>query len=259
MLRRISRWLAGTAVATTALVAVSAAPAQAVQHQNANIAARWNFNGATGFWNIDQRVQVTRKARNSYWAMQWGFTSTPNEAGYMGLQTDARRPNGSTGDLAIFSLWNATNARGSSCGRFGGEGTGWSCRLPYTIDVRTDYRYRVWRLEADGGGQWWGAWVLNVRTGVEQQIGAIRVAGGKNLMTPPLNFSEYWGDAVSCDAVPRSVAVFTQPAANQQRPGVYQHGSRFAGSTRGACTGGDVHVVDLGWTRAAQTTLGGPR
>src|SRR5690349_22024790 len=92
MLRRIKRWVAGSTVAATALVAFAAAPAQAAQHQNANIGVQWNFGGATGFWNIDQRVQVTQKAGHSYWAMQWGFSSAPDEAGYMGLQTDARRP-----------------------------------------------------------------------------------------------------------------------------------------------------------------------
>src|SRR5688572_19265740 len=99
---------------------VLAAPASAAQHQNANVYANWNFSGATGFWNTDQRVQVVRKAHHSYWAMVWDFTATPGDGGYMGLQTNARRPDGSTGDLAIFSLWNANAATGPSCGQFGG-------------------------------------------------------------------------------------------------------------------------------------------
>jgi hypothetical protein len=108
--------------------------AHAAQHQNANIYAFWNFGSATGFWNIDQRVQITKKAPSSYWAMLWGFTATPNEGGYMGLQTDGTRFNGSRGDTAIFSLWNANAASGSNCGTFSGEGSGYSCRLAYRID-----------------------------------------------------------------------------------------------------------------------------
>lgn len=34
---------------------------------------------------------------------------------------------------------------------------------------------------ADAIGRWWGAWIFNVRTGVERQIGAIRVAWTKSL------------------------------------------------------------------------------
>lgn len=243
------------AVAGALLVAV-AVPAQAAQHPNGNIAVFWNFHGNTGFWNIDQQVRVNRKAHHSYWAMQWGFTATPNEGGYMGLQTNGIRFNGTQGDTAIFSLWNA-NASQGTCGTFGGEGSGRSCRVPYTITTGVYYRYRVWRLAADAGGQWWGAWIMNMSTGVDTHIGAIRVASSKNLTTTPLNFSEYWGDQVSCTNVPISNTDFTQPAANSLGGGLYQYGSVYSSYSRGSCTGGTVIPVDLGWTRAARVILGG--
>ena len=244
-------------VAVAAVLVAGVTPAHAAQHQNANIVAFWNFNGNSGFWNIDQQVRVNRKAHHTYWAMQWGFTATPNEGGYMGLQTDGIRFNGTRGDTAIFSLWNATGARGS-CGPFGGEGSGISCRVPYTISTGVYYRYRVWRLESDSaGGQWWGAWIMNMSTGVDTQIGAIRVSGIKTLTTTPLNFSEYWGDAVACTNVPISSTDFTQPAANYRGGGLYDFGSTYSSYSRGSCTGGTVRQVDLGWTRAARVVLGG--
>src|SRR6266487_3337161 len=181
--------LVALAVTLAALFGPISTLAHAAQHQNANIYVFWNFGGATGFWNIDQRVQITKKAPASYWAMTWWFTSTPNEGGYMGLQTDGTRFNGSQGDTAIFSLWNANAASGSNCDMFGGEGSGYSCRLAYTIDSQIDYRFRVWRLNADASGQWWGAWIQNMKTGVDTPIGSIRVAASKTLMTPPVNFS----------------------------------------------------------------------
>lgn len=256
-LTSVARALTAAAVGVAAALA-PASPASAAQHQNANLGVQWSFGRATGFWNIDQRVQITRKAPSSYWAMQWGFTATPNDGGYMGLQTNGLRFNKTTGDTAIFSLWNANATRGANCGSFAGEGTGLSCRLAYPVSTETDYRYRLWRLDADARGQWWGAWIMNLRTGVDTPVGQIRVDRAKTATTTPLNFSEYWGTAVPCGRVPLSTAYFTQPAANQLRPGVYQHGSRFARSTRGACTGGSATVVDLGWTKAARATLGGP-
>jgi hypothetical protein len=256
MLRIILRRTGVMFVAAVAVLVAGMTPAYAAQHQNANIAVFWNFNGGTGFWNIDQQVRVNRKAHHSYWAMQWGYTATPNEGGYMGLQTDGIRFNGTRGDTAIFSLWSANAARGT-CGAFGGEGSGMSCRVPYSINTGVYYRYRLWRLEADSGGQWWGAWIMNMSTGVETHIGAIRVAGTKTLTTTPLNFSEYWGDAVACNNVPISNTDFTQPAANSRGGGLYEYGSTYSSYSRGSCTGGTVTHVNLGWTRAARVVLGG--
>ena len=170
--RRIVVGLLGAVLAVT----VGAVPAQAAQHRNAHMYAYWNSNGANGFWNVDQQVRVATKAHHTYWAMNWGFTATPNDGGYMGLQTNGIRFDGSTGETAIFSLWNANAARGSGCGQFGGEGTGYSCRIPYAFSTQVYYRYRLWRLTPDAGGQWWGAWMQNTATGVDTYIGSIRVA-----------------------------------------------------------------------------------
>lgn len=244
-----------TAVCTALMTGT--APSQAAQHQDANEYALWNFHGAGGFWNIDQGVQITRKANHSYWAMLWDFTATPGKGGYTGLQTDGSRFDRTTGETAIFSLWNANAARGSGCGVFGGEGTGRSCRIPYAINARTNYRLRVWRLGADAGGQWWGAWVQNTRTGVDTPIGSLRVPRAQRLLGTPSNFSEYFGRAVHCDQVPLSVAYFTQPAADSQGGGRYRYTSAYRSHTRGACTGGSVSPVDLGWTKAAKVVLGG--
>jgi hypothetical protein len=238
---------------------LSTAPTQAAQHEDANEYALWNFDGANGFRNIDQEVQITQKVDHSYWALVWDFRETPGSGGYMGLQTDGTRFNHTTGDTVIFSLWNANASSGSNCGSFGGEGKGRSCRLPYAIDPHINYRFRVWRLEADASGQWWGAWVRNMKTGVDTPMGRLRVAPNQTLLGIPSNFSEYFGTAVACNEVPQSVANFTQPAANSLGNDAYQYYSRYASSTRGSCTGGSVKLVDLGWTKAAKVTLGGPR
>lgn len=108
---RLRDRLLGTVAAVCTVVVMSTAPAQAGQHQDANEYALWAFHGANGFWNIDQRVQITRKAHHSYWAMLWDFTTTPGKGGYMGLQTNGTRFNHTRGETAIFSLWNANGSR----------------------------------------------------------------------------------------------------------------------------------------------------
>ena len=59
--------------------------------------------------------------------------------------------------------------RRSAC--FGGEGDGWSCRIPYQWVAGEAYGLQVW---TDGGG-WWAAKVADERTGEVSDIGRIRV------------------------------------------------------------------------------------
>lgn len=250
------RYLVVAVVAAMAAVAVPA-PAYAAQHQNANIYTHWNFSGASiGYWNVDQQMRVEAKATATYWSLFWRWT-TSSDGGYMGLQTNGSRFDGSTGETAIFSLWNATAASGPSCRSFGGEGTGYSCRLAYTFSTNRFYRYRVWILNKDSVGQWWGAWIQDTTTGVDTYIGSIRVAATRTRITGVMNFVEYFGTAVACGSVPRSQALWTQPAANHLGNGVYEYGSTFSGQTLGACTDGGTTSVDLGWTKAARVVLGG--
>jgi hypothetical protein len=103
---------------------------------------------ATGFWNVDQTVWVVVRAGYTYCSLNWAWTNTSqSSAGYMGLQTNGQRFNGSVGDTAIFSLWNANGYRSGNCGTFAGEGNGLSCRLPYTIyGDGSGYRLRVWSI-----------------------------------------------------------------------------------------------------------------
>ncbi|MCA9580288.1 MAG: DUF3472 domain-containing protein, partial [Myxococcales bacterium] len=197
-------------------------PPTGPQHTEANIYAHWNFGGGDGFWNVDQLVRVDQKAKETFFSQLWNWRGA-SYGGYVGLQTDGIRFNGTRGDTAIFSLWNANAAAGPSCGEFGGEGTGYSCRLAYPFVQGRFYRLRTWRGSKDGGGQWWMAYIRDESTGTETHIGSIRVAGSHRDMNPPSNFVEYFGTKVACGSVPTSVAIFTPPAANQTTPGAYAH------------------------------------
>jgi Domain of unknown function (DUF3472) len=70
------------------------------------------------------------------------------------------------GETALFSLWNSNAAQGPHCQPFGGEGAGHQCKMAYSFQTNRLYRYRVWRLEKDAGGQWWGGWIKDQATGV---------------------------------------------------------------------------------------------
>jgi hypothetical protein len=242
-------------LAAGAAVVAMGTPASAAQHPNGYIYVHWNWSGSS-FWNVDQDVVIRQKATASFWPMLWTWTGA-TYGGYLGVQTNGGRGDGTTGDTAVFSLWNATAASGPLCTAFGGEGSGYSCRAAYPIVAGRMYRYRLWRMETDAAGQWWGGWVKDQATGIETYLGKIRVARSLTSATGVQNFSEYFGQQTPCTSVPQSVADFTQPAANQQSPGVYQYGSTYRSFTKGSCTDGGVTVADYGWTKAARVTLGG--
>lgn len=149
----------------------------------------------------------------------------------MGLQEGA---NGA--QLVRFSLWNAIDCRGGNCRKFGGEGEGYTCELPITINTGKFYRYRLWRQEADSDGIWWGAWLIEENNGVltEHSIGGIKVPLSFDIVDPAsiTNFVEYWGEQMNCKDVPLSIVGYTPPAVNYhgKETGVYGGYSTYAGS-----------------------------
>ncbi|MEA2843265.1 MAG: hypothetical protein QOJ69_936 [Actinomycetota bacterium] len=149
-----------------------------------------------------------------FWAHQ--FQLDGGEGGYLGLQTKGNRADGSLGKMAIFSIWDAVEAEGpgpdkSGTVRFTGEGTGWSCRIPYHWVAGDAYRLRV---ATDGGG-WWAATVADERSGVVSPIGRIRVPGEwRGLGCWSVMWTEYYGAPLRrCADLAHSSAVFGIPTA----------------------------------------------
>ncbi|HEX3621618.1 MAG TPA: DUF3472 domain-containing protein [Acidimicrobiales bacterium] len=144
-----------------------------------------------------------------FWAHQ--FRLIGGEGGYIGLQTKGNRVDGSLGKMAIFSIWDAEEAEGPGTVRFSGEGTGWSCRIPYLWEAGRTYAFRVFTP----GGGWWGAVVRDETTGDEQEIGGIRVPGHwRNLDSWSVMWTEYYGPPLnSCSDLAYSSVVFGNPTA----------------------------------------------
>jgi hypothetical protein len=166
-------------------------------------------NGANNFWNTDQTMWIEEMTPFTFWAQQWSWSGTGLPA-YMGLQT-----NGSLVGNALFSAWNATGASGPNCGTFSGEGVGYHCSIPYDIHNNTLYSFRVWRLNSDNDGQWWGAWILNGQNGngTYTFIGSIRInSSDTGINTPIYDWTENFGPNANCNSTPKSVANWAKPA-----------------------------------------------
>lgn len=250
--------LAATALATTAVATTAtAAPATAAtQHPNAYYYSHWAFPaGAAGYLGLDQRAVVQRKAPSTFWAQAWTWTGS-TDGGYVGLQTDGDRGDGSHGDTAIFSIWDAAGATGPHCLTFGGEGVGYSCRLAYSVEQNTVYTFRL-RGRTDADGVRWTAWIHSGRSNSDSRIGTILVPAGTGPAANVQNFVEYFGDARPCDQVPESQVVWLSPVGIRPGGGTAASDYQAKPGDRGSCTGGAAVPLSPDPAAAVLVTLGG--
>lgn len=145
-----------------------------------------------------------------YWAHQ--FRMIGGEGGYLGLQTDGHRTDGSVGKMAIFSIWDALDAEGPGTMPFSGEGTGWSCRIPYQWQEGRAYDLKV----STPGGGWWVAKVRDEASGEVTEIGGIQVPEQwRGLDSWSVMWTEYYGGPIGrCSDLPYSSVIFATPTAN---------------------------------------------
>lgn len=186
------------------------------------------------------RPQVDPGEHTTYfWSHQFGLAG--GEGGYLGLQTRGNRVDGSAGRMAIFSIWGAEAGDGPGAMRFSGEGSGWSCRMPYRWAAGHLYVLTV----ADAGGGWWEATVRDEEGGPEESIGRIRVpAHWGGLGTWSSMWTEYYGGAITrCRDLPYSDVVFGTPTAD---PGGVSPRGRENRLGTGTCDNSSVDDVDGG-------------
>ena len=219
-------------------------PALAQQQQNANAYTFWDFGPASDdVQNVEQKIWVAMPAPGTQWVMTWAWVADPAHGGYLGFNTDAAGKG-----QALFSLWNASEATGGICKEFGGEGVGWSCRMPFDIKPDAIYLLRLSLTRLDGDGAWWGAWIYenpDTDESKEFSLGEIKVKGEMNMIRGNSinNFSEYYGQTQEkCGTVPLSIFGVAPPAANKDESGNYKLPSKFNGSSnpqQNPCKTGD--------------------
>lgn len=169
-------------------------------------------------YNIDMPLQINVDPGPK----TYRFFSTQLAIGpfgaYIGLQTDMAFQSGS-GKGAIFSIWNATGGTpgspGSWCQSFGGEGVGYSCRIPYNWAAGNTYRLRVWQITSNS----WAAYIMNMTTGAEVKLGTISIPSSKNpkLSSGMTTFTEYYGgDFAACSDLKLSQVTWGMPTGNNK-------------------------------------------
>lgn len=182
-------------------------------------ASFYSFNSSFKSLKTDVTVNFARGKPLYFWSHQFSLSPLGSaNTGYIGIQGDSSLFNGtSVGRGTIFSIWASLAAQPldsrTVCGVFGGEGTGYSCRLPFDWQDGTRYRYHVFRVAGSNDSDvWFGASVEDLTTEIVSLIGKIQVppAWG-DLMGPTVFFVEYYGDLQSCQSLPYTVAIIETP------------------------------------------------
>lgn len=179
--------------------------------------AMWAYWGKwTPVVRFEQRYTIEAAGATTFWSTQFNFVEQPQGGGYVGVQTDGYGMEHGVRNLAIFSLWDAVSvlpSSGASCGEFGGEGVGLSCRAPITVKAGHSYSVYVARVAYGNERRPWSSYAASVRnhtTGEKVELGTITVPYVVS-MTPPANFIEYFGPTVSCEQRPYAAATFQAP------------------------------------------------
>ena len=189
---------------------------------HANTSHTYWMDANTGF--LDKKVvgveQVITPLESGgdqlyYWATYWWFTDRlaagNSDGAYMGVQTAGQRWDiGSTGPIAIFSIWGATSATpgpGAVCRRFDWEGIGMQCRLDLDT-VMTGNKMTVKRSE---DGLSWTAQIEQTNE-LPKVIATISVEA-KDSIKALVNFQEYYGpdNATLCGELPGAAVKFRFP------------------------------------------------
>jgi len=180
-------------------------------------------------YNLDSRIRPTVIGNNTYFAAGGWFNN--GQGWYMGLQQkgDGTR----TLHAAIWDSNAAVAGSSSSCSNFSGEGIGKKCWRNYNWSTLSSgyYRLRIWRLNEDAHGRWWGFWVI-APNGNEYYIGKIRAAKDadyiKNDSTSDhYNFIENWshGSYPTCNDVPDARYYAFWPRFNNNHTGSIRRGT----------------------------------
>jgi hypothetical protein len=107
----------------------------AQQQQWASQYVKWTFDKPVDVWNIDQQVWFPQPNNDSFMPLQWSWKNA-EVGGYLGLQ----QADGAASQNVRFSLWDATEAQGTNCRKFDGEGKGYTCILPVNIGFVSKFR-----------------------------------------------------------------------------------------------------------------------
>ncbi|MBF0584226.1 MAG: DUF3472 domain-containing protein [Magnetococcales bacterium] len=179
-----------------------------------------------------------------YYAM-FAFYFQNKTVGYTGLQWD------NEGKKAIFSIWDASGSAGSAvpegqCKRFGHEGSGAQCIVPYEWQQGREYLLKIRPVGRTAGGEQWQSLIRELTTGRESVIGTLTMqdsggyVGYGHLSGKGVSVLEYYGSAhlEACSSLPVVVLSWRGPFANDRQ--LRAKGVSLSYSQQESCTNSNL-------------------
>jgi hypothetical protein len=178
------------------------------------------LNDISGYSNIsvDITPQVWASGNDGYYYSNNAvFTNNTNI--YGGLQTNGFDGSRWIGKMAIFSIWDVSSGIAEPSGTgtpFGGEGTGYSVRIPFNWQTGTSYRFNMYiEQDSSSGNRLWAASVTNLSNGSVSRIGRIYAPVNFGKIHNPVTFHErYSANPNNCNEILPSQVSFTNMTAN---------------------------------------------
>jgi hypothetical protein len=188
---------------------------------------QWSTPSNPGYDEMSVDVKVEKlEGNHGYYYANTIYLNGVNSANlepnimYAGFQNIGYTGANWIGNMAIFSVWGALSGTSEPSGwgtSFGGEGTGYSVRIPYTWAVGTSYAIIIRITGQDATNYIYSGYIRNNSSGVETKIGTIPVLKGRGKMYSPISFHEIYGfnnnSPASCDALSSSVVTFSNARA----------------------------------------------
>lgn len=185
----------------------------------------WFWNPPSeGFNTVEHGLTVEAVTPDApfFWSHQ--FKLINGDGGYIGLQSNGSRVDGTRGKTVVFSIFNAgiEGSPANHCkveqkgfdGYAGSSGT--SCRIAYDWQTNHKYNLRVAIYSRESTGNWWIASVEDTTTGEKTWIAKIKVpATWKGLGSWSSMWTEFFGvKPATCELLPYSRVRFYAPVAN---------------------------------------------
>ncbi len=205
-----------TSTSSNATTAVS--PYGVVPVQGSAEDTSWSINSPHGYNSLEVEIRPYYNAfsgnQSYYYSMTAGFVHGGANGTYAGLQTDGIINGSAVGKMLLFSVWGATNGisvPGGSGVAFGGEGVGYSERLPYDWQGNNTYLLRIYYKNSTQGSNLWGASLTDMDTNQTRQIGWIYVPISYGNLTDPGTFHELYANNndAGCNLLSPSEVSFT--------------------------------------------------
>ena len=150
---------------------------------------------------------------------------------YAGFQNKGWSGEGWIEKMGIFSVWGAYEGMKEPNGwgtEFGGEGTGYSVRIPFEWNVGTTYRLTIKVIDSDSKNNIFAAYLTDLKKNLTKRIGRIPVSKNRGLMFSPISFHEVYmlkNNTIpnKCSEYSSSIVTFTNARANGKKlsPNIY--------------------------------------